>query len=121
MAIACELLGGALTAGGTWHHPESDHQRVLNGMLTIVLDPQRLGTAEAFRREARAFLDWLRQGRAAPGFDKVRIAGEPERETRARRSREGVPVDETTWKEIERAAEKVKLSPSRVNALAKGA
>jgi uncharacterized oxidoreductase len=121
MAIACELLGGALTAGGTWHHPESDHQRVLNGMLTIVLDPERLGTADAFRREARAFLDWLRQGRAAPGFDKVRIAGEPEREMHARRSRDGVPVDETTWKEIERAAEKVKLSSARVNALARAA
>ena len=120
MAIACELLGGALTGGGTWHHPESDHQRVLNGMLAVLLDPQRLGTAEAFEREARQFLDWLRQSRPAPGFDRVRIAGEPERETRAKREREGIPVDGTTWKEIEAAAAKVKLSPERMNALAAG-
>jgi uncharacterized oxidoreductase len=120
MAIACELLGGALTGGGTWHHPESDHQRVLNGMLAVVLDPQRLGTTEAFQREAREFLAWLRKSRPAPGFDKVRIAGEPEREKRAQREREGVPVDETTWKEIEAAAAKVKLSHERVNALARG-
>ena len=121
MAIACELLGGALTGGGTWHHPESDHQRVLNGMLAVVIDPQRLGTAEAFQREARQFLDWLRKSRPAPGFDRVRIAGEPERETRAARERDGIAVDATTWKEIESAAAKVKLSPGRVNEIARGA
>jgi uncharacterized oxidoreductase len=120
MALACELLGGALTAGGTWHHPESDHQRVLNGMLAIVLDPMRLGTAQAFEREARAFLDWLRKGRPAPGFERVRIAGEPERETKAKREREGIPVDETTWKEIQSAGSKVGLPRERVNALARG-
>jgi uncharacterized oxidoreductase len=120
MAIACELLGGALTGGGTWHHPESDQQRVLNGMLAIVLDPQRLGTAEAFQREAREFLAWLRKSRPAPGFDKVRIAGEPEREKLAQRSRDGIAVDATTWKEIEAAGAKVKLPPERVNALARG-
>ncbi len=121
MAIACELLGGALTGGGTWHHPESNQQRVLNGMLAVLLDPQRLGTAAAFEREARQFLDWLRESRPAPGFDRVRIAGEPEREKRSRRERDGIPVDATTWKEIESAAAKVKLPPERVNALARGA
>lgn len=121
MAVACELLGGALTGGGTWHHPESDHQRVLNGMLAIVLDAQRLGTADAFRREAREFLDWLRKSRPAPGCDRVRLAGEPEREMRARRERDGIPVDSTTWREIESAAAKVGLVPERVNALASGA
>jgi hydroxycarboxylate dehydrogenase B len=120
MAIACELLGGALTGGGTWHHPESDQQRVLNGMLAVVLDPKRLGTAPAFEREARQFLDWLRKSRPAPGFDRVRIAGEPEREMRAKRERDGIPVDATTWKEIEAAAAKVKLARERLKALASG-
>jgi uncharacterized oxidoreductase len=120
MAIACELLGGALTGGGTWHYEESSKQRVMNGMLAIVIDPKRLGTAPAFEREARLFLDWLRKSRAAPGFDKVRIAGEPEREMRAKRVRDGIPVDGTTWEEVQRAADKVKLSRDQVTKLAKG-
>jgi hydroxycarboxylate dehydrogenase B len=118
MAIACELLGGALTGGGTWHYEESTRQRVMNGMLVILIDPQRLGTAAAFEREARLFLEWLRRSRAAPGFDRVRIAGEPEREMRVRRSRDGIPVDATTWEEIQRAADKLKLPRARVAALA---
>jgi hydroxycarboxylate dehydrogenase B len=120
MALACELLGGALSGGGTWHYDESNKQRVMNGMLAIVLDPKRLGTAQAFEREARLFLDWLRKSRAAPGFDGVRIAGEPERQIRERRTREGVPVDDTTWEEIQRAADKVKLPRERLQSLARG-
>jgi len=120
LAVACELLGGALTAGGTWHYDESKKQRVLNGMLTIVIDPARLGTAAAFQSETRQFVEWLRKGRPAPGADRVRLAGEPERETRAKREREGISVDDNTWKEILAAAAKVKLEPSQIEQLARG-
>src|SRR3954470_2058261 len=61
MAVACELLGGALTGGGTWHRPADQARTVLNGMLTIVIDPAKLGTQKAFDEEAREFIDWLRQ------------------------------------------------------------
>jgi uncharacterized oxidoreductase len=120
LAVACELLGGALTAGGTWHYPEGTRRRVLNGMLSIVIDPAKLGTAEAFAREAREYLDWIRKSPPAPGFDRVRIAGEPERETRAVRERDGIPVDEGTWNEIRAAGAKLKLVPERLDSLARG-
>src|SRR5687768_14769831 len=120
MALACELLGGALSGGGTWHYEESTRQRVLNGMFAVLVDPVRLGTAEAFRREARQFLDWLRKGRVAPGFDKVRIAGEPEREMRLRREKEGIPVDERTWGEIHKAGAKLGLAAQAIDRLAGG-
>jgi uncharacterized oxidoreductase len=120
LSVACELLGGALTGGGAWHFANSTRRRVLNGMLSILIDPQRLGTADSFAAQARAYLDWIRQSPPAPGFDRVRIAGEPERETRARRMKEGIPVDEETWKEILGEATKVKLAPEKIEALARG-
>ena len=120
LSVACELLGGALTGGGAWHYPNSTRRRVLNGMLSILIDPQRLGTAESFAAEARAYLDWIRESPPAPGFDRVRIAGEPEREWREKRGREGIPVDAETWNEIRAAAAKVKLDPDRIDALARG-
>jgi uncharacterized oxidoreductase len=118
LAMVCELLGGALTGGGTWHYDSSDKQRVLNGMLTIVIDAERLGTRAAFEREARLFLDWLRKGRTAPGFDKVRIAGDPEREMRAKREKAGIPVDSTTWEEIVAAGAKVNIPRASLQRLA---
>ena len=118
LAVVCELLGGALTGGGTWHSDDRSRKRVYNGMLTILIDPQRLGTGDAFARETTAFLESLRKSPVAPGFDKVRIAGEPEREMRARREREGVPVDDNTWEEILAAGAKLKLARETLERLA---
>ena len=120
LAVACELLGGALTGGGVTDYDNKTQRRVLNGMLSIVIDPARLGTAEKLKRDSKSFLAWLRASRAAPGHDRVRLAGEPERETRATRERDGIPVDDETWKEIRAAAVKLKLSPEKIDALARG-
>jgi len=120
LSVACELLGGALTAGGVDSYENKTKRRVLNGMLSIVIDPQKLGTAAVFEKEAREYLAWLRSSRPAPGFDRVRIAGEPEREYRAERERSGIPVDDETWKEIRDAAAKLKLAPEKIDALARG-
>lgn len=107
LAIACELLGGALTGGGTWHRAPDHKRSVYNGMLAIVIDPRKLGTADAFAQEALAFVDWLREGKPAPGTEGVRLAGEPEWQARAERSKAGIVVDDTTWAEITAAGRKV--------------
>lgn len=107
MAVACELLGGALTGSGTWHRPADNLRAVINGMFTIVVDPRKLGTQEAFAREALAFADWLRQSPPAPGSDGVLLAGEPERRARREREAGGIALDDQTWAEIVAAGTKV--------------
>jgi len=102
-----ELLGGALTGGGTWHRPADTARTVLNGMLTVLIDPARLGTQKSFDEEAREFVDWLRQSPPGQGFDEVQIAGEPERKARAARRKDGIWVDDATWGEIVAAGAKV--------------
>ena len=120
LAVVCELLGGALTGGGTWHSDDRSKKRVWNGMLTILIDPRRLGTSDSFATETTAFLESLRRSPVAPGFDKVRIAGEPERETRAKREREGIAVDENTWEEIVAAGAKLKLARATLEQFLEG-
>ena len=107
MAVACELLGGALSGGGTWHRPADTARTVLNGMLTVLIDPARLGTAQSFAQEATAFVDWLRQSPPGAGFEGVQIAGEPERAYRRERAATGIVVDDQTWQEIVQAGRKV--------------
>ena len=109
MAVACELLGGALSGGGTWHREADDRRAVYNGMLGIVIDPKALGAAESFSAEALAFADWLKESPDAPGSDGVQLAGEPERQARLARRREGIEVDDNTWAEIQAAGVKVGL------------
>ena len=110
LAVACELLGGALTGGGTWHHPTVSVRAVYNSMLTILIDPGKLGTQSAMESEALAFVEWLRKSPPADGVQAVQIAGEPERRARVERERDGIEIDASTWEEIVGAAAKVGLS-----------
>jgi len=119
LAVVCELLGGALTGGGTQHTGERSKKRVLNGMLSILIDPTKLGTGVVFESEAAAFIEWVRKSPAAPGFDKVRVAGDPERETRSRRLKDGISVDATTWQEIRAAGAKVNVTAETIDRLAR--
>ena len=107
MAVACELLGGALTGSGTWHRPADTKRSVYNGMLTVLIDPAKLGTLARFETEAAAFVEWLKQSPPGGEADGVQIAGEPERLARAMREREGIWLDDATWAEIVAAGAKV--------------
>ena len=107
MAVACELLGGALTGSGTWHRPADNQRSVINGMFTVLVDPKKLGTQASFAQEALAFVDWLRQSPPALGSEGVLLAGEPERRARREREAAGVVIDDTTWKEVVAAGAKV--------------
>jgi uncharacterized oxidoreductase len=118
MAVLCELLGGALAAGMAQYTSDSSKKRVLNGMLTVLIDPAKIADMAAYEREALAFVDWVTASPPRAGFDRVRLAGEPERESRARRMQSGVPVDATTWQEILSAAGKLGVDPQRVQAQA---
>jgi uncharacterized oxidoreductase len=121
LALVCELLGGALAAGMAVQGGASGEKRVLNGMLAIVFDPKRLVGDQAgglFAQQMQACIDWVKSAAPQDGFDRVRIAGEPERECRAKRIAEGIPVDENTWLELLAAAELLGRDPALVNRLA---
>ena len=114
LAVLCELLGGALAAGMTQHTGDASKKRILNGMLTVLIDPAALGDKAGFEREAQAFVDWVLASPPREGFEPVRLAGDPERASRARRLADGVPVDATTWQQILAAAERLGVDPGAV-------
>jgi hydroxycarboxylate dehydrogenase B len=119
LAVICELFGGALTGGGTIPGT-MDKDVVTNNMLSIILDPDKQGCAGDYAAEVERFIDWVRASPPAPGFDRVRIPGEPERETAARRAVEGIPIDTRTWGEILTAASSVGVSPESIRAPQRG-
>jgi len=107
MAVACELLGGAVTGNGTWHREADNRRAVLNGMLTVLIDPVKLGTQDSFEQEAQAFSDWVKQSPDAPDSDGVRLAGDPERAARIEREQTGIWIDDATWGEIQASEKKI--------------
>jgi uncharacterized oxidoreductase len=111
MALMCEILAGALTGGETLHKIDA-YSGIYNNMLSIIIDPHRLG-GSGFHRQLEAFLAWVKQSPPAPGFDRVRISGEPELEMRARRAA-GVPIDVNTWNDMQRAARQAGMGEAEV-------
>lgn len=108
MAVACELLGGALSGGATWRGATDGRAAVLNSMLTILIDPDKLGTRQSFEHEAAEFIAWVKQSPQPQGNPGgVSIAGDPERAARIARERDGIAVDDNTWAAIVEAGGKV--------------
>ncbi|MEO6896501.1 MAG: malate/lactate/ureidoglycolate dehydrogenase [Caldimonas sp.] len=120
LALICELLGGALAGGDTGRAVTDGRRRVLNSMFSILVDPERLGTAANLAREMEGFVAYATASPPQPGVGRVRTPGEPERETRARRMREGIAIDAVTWGEIRAAGEKVGVAGARTDATARG-
>jgi uncharacterized oxidoreductase len=118
MALMCELLGGALAAGMTQRDDDASCRRILNGMFSVLVDPDVVADRAAFESEALAFIDWVQASPPREGYGPVQVAGDAERASRARRSAEGVPVDAITWQEILDAAARLGVPPAQVNAAA---
>lgn len=114
LAVLCELLGGALAAGLVGHGEDGSKQRVLNGMLTVLIDPRALHGSAAWEHAADDFVSSLLRIAPREGHEQVLLAGEPERRTRAERLARGLPVDATTWQQILDAAVSVGVDPAQV-------
>lgn len=117
LAMVCELLGGALSGGGTSHEP-SPGREVINNMFSIIIDPQRLGTAANLASETAQFAAWVKESPLAQGVDRIKLPGEPEQDYRRERGAKGIPIDPTSWAEIIGAAALLGLTQREVERLA---
>lgn len=107
LALIAELLAGAIVGSGTIQ-PENPRDRgILNGMLTVVIDPERMTDRGFVDREIDAMIGYLKTTAPSDPAHPVLVPGEPERLQRARRMAEGIEVDATTWRDIEDAAKSV--------------
>ncbi len=115
LAFICEVLGGGLA--GEWTM-QPEHERVgtiVNHMLMFILDPEVFGGIDTFRHEVDALSAYMHDTTPAKGFDKVRLPGEPERESQAAREADGIPIDDASWAEICKAAERAGLNQTDID------
>lgn len=104
LGLMCDILAGALTGGGTLHPGTQTDDIYINNMLSVLMDPERLGGTGTWQDElARGIVYFTGSPERTPG-EPVLLPGEPERITRGRREREGIPVDATTWRLVNEAA-----------------
>lgn len=108
LAMLCEILAGALTGGGCSNPQNAD--RVVNGMLSIILDPSFFQSDEVFAAEIERFISWVKSSQKASADVDILIPGEIEDRTKAKRLRDGIEIDDTTWSQICATAKAVGVS-----------
>jgi LDH2 family malate/lactate/ureidoglycolate dehydrogenase len=99
-AIAAEAEWlGRIATGADAFSAASPAEPVLRhqGVLAMFLRVDAFEASDVVRSSSDAMARRVRNVAPAPGFDRVRLPGDPERATRAERSETGIPVDESTW------------------------
>jgi len=109
LAFVAEILAGAITGSGTMRPERQEDASVTNGMLLVVIDPARLAEPEWIADEIRAMTDYVTASPPRNPAEPVLIPGDPERLMRAKRLKDGVPVDDETWREFTVAARGVNV------------
>ena len=115
LSIVTDLLAGALTMGRS---SDPDDTAIRNNMLSIYIAPAAYDRSGEVQGEVRRFVDWVKASPPATPGQPVLAPGDIERATRASRMRDGVPIDDTTWKDLVAAAKTVGLDEEKFAAMA---
>jgi LDH2 family malate/lactate/ureidoglycolate dehydrogenase len=98
LQMASELLGAVLTGSRTGlsgiRLPPSP-----NGIFMLAVNPEGFVGLDEFKRSTAELLEKVKSLPAVSG-ERVLVPGEPEKESKERRLKEGITVPESTWGEI---------------------
>jgi uncharacterized oxidoreductase len=117
LALICEILAGALTGGGTIQDDNPREGGIINNMLSIIVDPERLVDADWLGAEIDALVAYVKRSPRAADDTPVMVAGDPERAARIARDRDGIPIDDTTWSGVLDAAKTIGVPESEISSI----
>lgn len=109
LGLVADILAGALSGAGC---SRRDADRVGNAFLVFVLDIDRLRGQEPFFADVEQLVEFVKSSALAPGSERIMIPGEPEALEEMRRSKDGISVDEETWRQIAEVAAKYSVAVS---------
>lgn len=102
LGIITEMLAGALTGGGASNPANAD--RLGNGMLSIYMAPQFFQEKTTFAAEVERFVAWVKSSKKLTPDGQILMPGEIEERTKAARLRDGIELDDNTWKALSATA-----------------
>jgi LDH2 family malate/lactate/ureidoglycolate dehydrogenase len=118
LMLLVELLAGALTGAGVTQRPQEELTGVLgwggNSTFLVVLDVAHFTEVGRFFEDVDGLIERLHGVKSAPGFDRVRVPGEPEAESRKAKAASGIQVPQVIWDQIARIAAECRVDLSDI-------
>lgn len=96
LGLLLDLLAGGLS-GGRCSNPSDPLAGVGNTVLFAVFDPAAFGGVEHFLSQADGLTAYVRGCPPADPAKPITLPGDPERQTKAARTRDGIPIADGTW------------------------
>ncbi|HDI12975.1 MAG: sulfolactate dehydrogenase [Hadesarchaea archaeon] len=111
LAFVLELLAGPLVSAGVGKEVDGTLEPVrgfcTKGDFMIAMDPTAFVSLEEFKTKVREYVMQIKSSKRAPGVTEIMVPGEPEQKTREKRIREGIPIVDEVWKELEQLAKEI--------------
>jgi LDH2 family malate/lactate/ureidoglycolate dehydrogenase len=108
IGLLLDMFAGGLS-GAPCSRPDAPNL-VANAVLFILLDISQFAGASHFLQEIQALSESVRTCPRAEGVSEILLPGDPERREKGRRLKEGIPLDDGTWKQLVAAAERLKVT-----------
>jgi LDH2 family malate/lactate/ureidoglycolate dehydrogenase len=107
--ILCSVLsGGALPNQVSGIRSHNKTARVSQAYIAI--EVARFMPLEEFTARMEMLVNLIKTAAAAPGYDEVLVAGDPEWRTEAERRRHGIPIAEGNWEGLCKTAARVNVA-----------
>jgi hydroxycarboxylate dehydrogenase B len=104
LALVVEILSGILARGG---YARDGAQRSSNGIFIVVIKISAFLDPREFRAKIDDLLAYVKSALPAPGVEAIMYPGEPEAMEQRRRERDGIPIEEETWRQIRALAQEL--------------
>ena len=96
LSLVIDALCGALTGSGCC----STEFQWGNGVMMQAINIEAFTPVEAFKERIDNLVKSIKSTPTVPGVEEVLVPGEPEFRIAEERTRDGIPVDDTTWQAL---------------------
>lgn len=104
LSMIIDILSGGLSHAGC---SRRDAERIGNGLFMEVINISSFVPIDEFYAQVNNLIEFVKSSKLAPGFDEILIPGEPEMRVEQERSKNGIFVDDETWRQIKEVAQEL--------------
>jgi uncharacterized oxidoreductase len=101
LGLVVEILGGILSGAG---YPNEEAKRLGNGCYLTAINIADFADPTTFRAQVSDFVRYMKTSPLAPGFTEILMPGEPEYRQIEKRQREGIFIEDETWRQLSELA-----------------
>ena len=101
LAFMVDAIAGGLTRAGCSKAPPNEGG---NGFLSIVIKIDDFIPLDTYTQEIEGLIEWVKSSAKSPGVQEIHIPGEVEQQNRRRMLKDGIYIENTTWRQIAETA-----------------